>query len=1151
MYSLLTPLSRLPEIQETLSRLKQGGSATPVAISGLSGVHKAHFAAYLRAKSARPILILCPDELEAARMRADVSALAMEEAYLLRDRDFVFYPVETVSRQWEQERLPVLHRMLIGAAPIVVTTPDALIQRTLPPKILRENVLTLKPGTEIAPEILTEALLAAGYKQADIVEGVGQFARRGGIMDFFSPGEAEPVRVEFFGDEVDTLSSIDLQTHRRSAPLSAALLLPCMETLPHAAPGGLKGLIAAMRNHEDADRLRDTGYLAAIDRYLALIYPELTTALDYLPRKTIVITSESARLSERLKNLLWQQGQDLESLLESGALSTELAVLTEDAEGLWSALGSLDVLALDTFAPSSYPLRPHAILSVLAKQLPSFGASLETALSDVRQYSAGMAVILTQSERRVKILDEMLREHEHPALRADLGPEGEAPPEGTVALCVGSLSAGLEYPSLGFAILTEGQGAAAPRKKQGHSTVPKSNRQRLASYTDLSPGDLVVHEHHGIGRFVGIVAMVVDGLKRDYIKLAYAGTDSLYVPVTQLNLVSKYIGQHSDEPDGKGPRLNKLGGADWGKAKSKAKAAAKILAQGLIDLYAQRKRQEGTAFPADSDWQMAFEEKFEYQETEDQIRSVREIKADMESPYPMDRLLCGEVGFGKTEVALRAAMKCILGGKQAAILVPTTVLAQQHYLTALRRFAGYPVRVEMLSRFRSPTQVRETLKKLQLGQVDFIIGTHRLFQKDVRFKALGLLIVDEEQRFGVAHKERLKEMSRQIDVLTLTATPIPRTLNMALSGIRDMSTLDEAPQARYPVQTFVLEHDYNLLADAIRRELSRGGQVFYLHNRVESIHSVAARLSRMLEGVSIGVGHGKMKEEELSEVMRAMSEGEIQVLVCTTIIETGIDIPNANTLIIENADQLGLAQLHQIRGRVGRSNRHAYAYLTYKKGKALSEIATRRLGAIREFAEFGSGFKLAMRDLEIRGAGNVLGAEQSGHLMSVGYDMYLKLLEEAVLEEQGAPTATLECTADLPIAANIAQSYISHAGLRMDYYRRMAAIATEEEAQDIRDELIDRFGDLPDSVNALIRIARLRADAAPLGIRDISHKNNRLILKLAEPDFAKISRLCGVKDYKGKVLFSAGDDAALTVKTAAGADPLKDAETVVRVLASL
>ena len=634
--------------------------------------------------------------------------------------------------------------------------------------------------------------------------------------------------------------------------------------------------------------------------------------------------------------------------------------------------------------------------------------------------------------------------------------------------------------------------------------------------------------------------MPVDGVEKDYIKIDYAGGDCLYVPATALDQVSKYIGGGEDHEH---TRLDKLGGTEWAKQKSRAKKAAKDLAKGLIALYAQRQRAPGYAFSPDSPWQQEFEDAFPYAETDDQLRAIAEIKSDMEKSRPMDRLLCGDVGYGKTEVALRAVMKCILDGKQAAILVPTTVLAQQHYTTAMNRFQNFPVTVEVLSRFTSTKESKRILEDTRTGHVDLLIGTHKLLQKSMEFKDLGLLIIDEEQRFGVTHKERLKEMAKQVDVLTLSATPIPRTLNMALSGLRDMSTIEEPPADRQPVQTYVLEQDWAILEDAMRKELSRGGQVYYLHNRVETIDLTASRIQKLLgPEVRVVVGHGKMSESELSSVMQAMVDGEADILVCTTIIETGIDIPNANTLIIEDADHMGLAQLHQIRGRIGRSTRRAYAYLTYKRGKVLQETAAKRLAAIREFVEFGSGFRIAMRDLEIRGAGNLLGPEQSGYLMTVGYDLYLKLLEEAVLEEKGEEKQIeTECSADLTVNANIPERYIADSAQRMDLYRRIAAIRSNDDASDLLDEMMDRYGEAPKSVMALLDVALLRAAASRAGISDISQKGNVLKFTLSVFRPEALVAVCGQLKYKQRLVLAAGEVPALTLHLKPGSDVLETA----------
>ena len=758
----------------------------------------------------------------------------------------------------------------------------------------------------------------------------------------------------------------------------------------------------------------------------------------------------------------------------------------------------------------------------------------DCAMEDI---SADVAQVALQGPRSKEILLRLLEERGIPAV---LDLKGAAMPKpGELRITVGALSAGCEWPALKLAVLTEGQLTAPTQKKL--KLKKDSNRQKLQSYTDLSPGDLVVHTHHGIGRFAGIQRMPVDGVEKDYIKIDYAGGDCLYVPVTQLDLVSKYIGGGEDQER---TRLNKLGGTEWAKQKTKARKAAKDLAAGLTKLYAERQRRPGFAFSPDSPWQTEFEEAFPYAETGDQLQAIADIKKDMEQPRPMDRLLCGDVGYGKTEVALRAIMKCVLDGKQAAILVPTTVLAQQHYATACGRFKDFPVKIEVLSRFTTAKEQKRILEAARTGGLDLLIGTHKLLQKNMEFKDLGLLVIDEEQRFGVTHKEKLRERARQVDTLTLSATPIPRTLNMALSGIRDMSTIEEPPHDRQPVQTYVMEHEWPVIAEAIRRELSRGGQVYYLHNRVENIESTAGCLRQWLgEDAAIGIAHGKMAERELSSVMQQMADGEIQVLVCTTIIETGIDIPNVNTLIIEDADRLGLSQLHQIRGRIGRSARRAYAYLTYRPGKVLTEVAGKRLSAIREYVAFGSGFRIAMRDLEIRGAGNLLGPEQSGYLMSVGYDMYLRLLNDAVLEQQGrGKDIRPDCSADLATSAHIPERYVPSAHQRMDLYRRMAAIRTTEEASDLVDELTDRYGDPPKPVMALLDVALLRAAAADVFITDITQRAGVVAFTFdSRVDVPSLMAVCSMPGYRNRLRLSAGEPPRLRLHLAPGEDALSAA----------
>ena len=876
---------------------------------------------------------------------------------------------------------------------------------------------------------------------------------------------------------------------------------------------------------------------------MALIYKEFANAMSYIPQDAIIVVCGQGSLRRAARTRAEEMGLQLDSLLQGGLVAGELCDYVCQWEDFCEQLKEHTVVYLDAFGGSSYPEEnpPKVLLPMSAKQLPSYGGSLDTAVADLSHYQKMefSSLVLCGSRRRAEMLQEMLTAKGLSAFQCI--PLTTMPHPGQILLAEGTLPYGMEYPSIKLAVLTEGQliAKAAPRKKAKKETT---NRQKLNSFTDLTPGDLVVHENYGIGRFVAMEQLKVDGAIKDYVKIAYQGSDTLFVPATHLDMVSKYIGGGEDG----NVRLNKIGSDAWQKTKAKARKAAKDMAGELIQLYAARKRQPGFAFAADAPWQKEFEDNFPYPETDDQLRCIAEIKTDMESPTPMDRLLCGDVGFGKTEVALRAVMKAVMDGKQAAILVPTTVLAQQHYQTAISRFRGFPVNIEVLSRFQTPAAQKRTLQNLRAGQVDLIVGTHKLLQKSVEFKDLGLLIVDEEQRFGVTHKERLKEISKGVDVLTLSATPIPRTLNMALSGIRDMSTIEEPPADRYPVQTYVMEHSNAILDDAIRREIERGGQVYYLHNRVETIDQCASALKRRIPGLSVAVAHGKMSEEELGDVMHAMADGDIQVLVCTTIIETGLDIPNANTLIIENADRFGLSQLHQLRGRVGRSTRHAYAYFTYRPDKSLTEVAEKRLSAIRDFAEFGSGFKIAMRDLEIRGAGNLLGSEQSGHMMSVGYDMYLKLLDEAVLEERGEKPKEPDCTADLNVTANVDKDYVSRGEERMDLYRRMAAIRSQEDADDLLDEIIDRYGEPPKGVLNLVEIALLRANARKAGICDIKQKSSDILFTLTNLNFEAVSTLCAEADYKNRIQFVAtAKQPTLRLRLATGIDSLRQAKAFI------
>ena len=1167
MEKLLSALKTIPEFNTLLRTLGDGQSA---AVTGIGQINRSHMIAGLSKDQSRPMVIICQDDIAAKRLQEELKALGCDTAPILPSRELTLYDAAVVSRAWEQKRLRQLYDLAGGKTSLQIFTWESLSQRTMPPATLLQAAFRLEVGKEYPIDELLHRLTASGYSRCAMVEGPGQFAVRGGILDIFSPAADLPVRVEFFGDELDTMGYFDPDTQRRTENLDALVVLPVGETQPRLHEGGLDGLcsdlnrlIARQKRRKninetlistltkDLEKYENGLQNPASDRYMGLIYPEMATAMDYIPPESIIAICDQNNLRRAARTRSDEMGMQLDSLLQGGLLAGELCDYVCQWEDFCATLNGRTVAYFDSFGGTSYPedCPPKVLLPMVGKQLPGYGGNLDTAASDLAHYQKieFSSLVLCGTRRRAELLQEMLSSKGLSSFICI--PLTTMPKAGQILLTEGTLPYGMEYPDSKLAILSEGQliSKTAPKRKASKKTA--TNRQKLNSFTDLSPGDLVVHENYGIGRFIAMEQIRVDGAIKDYVKIAYQGSDTLFVPATQLDLVGKYIGGGGEDAN---VRLNKIGSDAWQKTKTKARKAAKDMAGELIKLYAARKRQEGFAFAADSPWQQEFEDNFPYPETDDQLRCIADIKHDMESPIPMDRLLCGDVGFGKTEVALRAVMKCIMDGKQAAILVPTTVLAQQHYQTAVSRFRGFPVNIDVLSRFRTPAQQKRTVANLKAGSVDLIIGTHKLLQKTLEYKDLGLLIIDEEQRFGVSHKERLKEISKGVDVLTLSATPIPRTLNMALSGIRDMSTLEEPPADRYPVQTFVMEHNNAIIDDAIRREVERGGQVYYLHNRVETIDQCASALTKRIPGLSVAVAHGQMGEDELGDVMHAMADGEIQVLVCTTIIETGLDIPNANTLIIENADRFGLSQLHQLRGRVGRSTRHAYAYFTYRPDKNLTEIAEKRLSAIRDFAEFGSGFKIAMRDLEIRGAGNLLGAEQSGHMMSVGYDMYLKLLDEAVLEERGEAPKTPDCTADLNVTANVDKDYVARGEERMDLYRRMAAIRCEDDANDLLDEIVDRYGEPPKGVLNLIDIALLRANARSVGVKDIKQKAGDVLFTLVNLDFDAISQLCSRAEYKNRLLFVAtAKEPTLRLKLASGADSLKQSKVFINHLKKL
>ncbi len=1119
--------------------LKNTKTGKSLCVSGLFPVAKANIINALCRAKKKTALCIASDEREAQTLCNDLCCMGLS-ALVYPVRDYVFLEeIGSRSHEYEHQRLKVLLRLLDGSCDAVIACVDAACQLTVPAQVLRDAVITFEEGKELPIDKAVRALTLLGYERFDAVDGSGQFSLRGGILDFFMPDSEYPVRAEFWGDEICDLSYFDLETQRRFRKAGAVRLSPSTEIIigDRAAladeitrrAGLLRGKAAAKARERltaEAERIRGGAVLANADKFINQIYDRPACLIDYLSRDSLLFVSEFGNVRERAKATDFQNAEQLKQGLQDGVLARgfdRFSLTTNECMERFTAHG---VIVLESFVHGSISIPLSEAVSFSAKQLSQWNGSYKQLTEDLRglHTPASGGVILAGTRKAANNLVESLRADGYPAELTDSLPRAE---KGRIFVMEGALSAGFELPAEKFYLISYGQAAYRPEKKRKR----KKEGQEIYSLSELSAGDYVVHSVHGIGVFSGIRKLETHGVTKDYIKIDYAKGDVLYVPVTQLDMVAKYIGAQENAR----VKLSRLGSGDWQKAKARVKTSVKDIAKELIALYSARMKAKGYAFSRDNEWQRDFEAKFEYEETPDQLTCVREIKRDMERTAPMDRLLCGDVGFGKTEVALRAAFKCVSDSKQCALLCPTTILAWQHYQTVCKRFEGYPVRVELLSRFRSAKQQKDILERLRRGEIDMVIGTHRLVQKDVVFRDLGLAIIDEEQRFGVQQKERFKELVKNIDVLTLSATPIPRTLNMAMSGLRDMSVLEEAPMNRQPVQTYVLEHDEAVVNEAIRRELRRGGQVFYLHNNVESISSAASRIHDAIPEARIAIGHGKMKEQELSEVWRQMLAQEVDVLVCTTIIETGVDLPNANTLIIENADCMGLSQLHQLRGRVGRSARRAYAYFTFRRSKVLSEIQQKRLEAIREFTEFGSGFKIAMRDLELRGAGNIMGAQQHGHMESVGYDMYLKLLGEAVSEEKGElpKNSDLDCLIDLSVDAHIPESYVESLTLRLDVYRRIADIRSVEDSEDVKDELWDRFGKIPKAVNGLIDIALIRNRAHALGVYEIRQNDSEVQLyvkELKSPTVADLLIALG-----GKATLNAGKKPYLGVKCPAGA----------------
>lgn len=1129
-------------------RILENINNTPMSVSGVTESAQSQLVCSLAEKCGGAALVLVYSDMEAKALCSDL-AFYTDKAVWFPSKEYVFYNIETSGRDNERKRLAALEALTEGDC-IVVASVDAVLQYTADRNAFEENRVIFEIGKRFDLEELAEKLAVMGYSRVDMVEGEGQFSIRGGLLDIFSPNTDSPVRIEFFDDETDSIRLFDVYSQRSTDKVECVNIIPVTEAIMQYEKKTeiVAELKKRMSNEKkskspseyyietlaaDIESFNERHYFPSIDKYVALIYGKIPTLADYFSDKSLVFVIDPKRISERGNSFEWEKGELIAELKQKEVIGKKSKEeFFANYNSFIQNISDKKIVAVDSLSHSKTDFDYKYLETFTTKTTVSFHGKIDYLYEDLERWQKDgyTSVILVSTRGRGENLSGVLNER---GINTRIVPDGGELTEGQTNIVRGSLGKGYEYPDIRTVVISDSEIFEQKRRRSKRNI---DNANRIKSYNDINENDYVVHAVHGIGRYMGTHKMSVGGITKDYLKIQYQGTDILYVPIEQLNMLYKYVGGDTERK----MKLNKLGGTDWTKTKQKVKKATDELARGLVKLYAERAKARGYSFSEDTPWQREFEDSFPYRETDDQLRSIEEVKKDMESIKPMDRLLCGDVGFGKTEIAIRAAFKAVCDSKQVAYLCPTTVLAMQHYETFLKRMENFPIRVEMLSRFRTAAQQKKIIKKLKTGEIDVIIGTHRILSKDLEFHDLGLLVVDEEQRFGVAHKERLKELKKDVDVLTMTATPIPRTLHMAMTNIRDMSVLTEPPENRYPVQTYVLEDNPEVVLNAIRNELSRGGQVFYLHNRVQGIYRTAEWIKSQFPEAEVAVGHGKMNEEELEGIMYDMVNGSIDILVCTTIIETGLDIPNANTIIIENADKMGLAQLYQLRGRVGRSNRTAYAYLTYRRDSILSDVASKRLRAAKEFTEFGSGFKIAMRDLEIRGAGNILGAEQHGHMESVGYDMYCKILQESVDEAQGTEKkADNGVSIDISINAYLPEKYIENDNQRIDIYKKIAAIESENDKFEIEDELIDRYGDIPRAVQNIIDVSALKIKARECGVYEISQRGECFEVKFHSGTITANTIFELDKMYPKRIKVSASEKPVITFKAAEGINPLK------------
>ncbi len=1174
---LFSPLCGLPAFQTLLGNLAQGGVHEAY---GIDDSQRNHVLAALQRELGKLLILVTPNDLTAQRMVEDLSLLLGGKVMLFPAREVSFLRTAASSREITMRRIEALGAALMGELRALIVPADALMHRLMPRERFGQSVITLESGQRLDPNELMKQLIAAGYERQDVAEARGQCALRGGILDVFPVGETGAIRVEFFDDEVDSLRDFDVMTQRSTAKRDVATIYPASELLlteDEASLAAERLQVAleqarSFRKHARVDRQKELeraynlmpseDFWGLVDEetegakpeeqrpsqimrtqlgrnfayrldalksghafdgavmLMPILLERTATLLDYFD-DPLVVLDQSERLRERMDNRMLEFQELFKVALGQDEAMPQQAELLITFDQLLPALDHRQLLLTHPFARTEQDFKPKSLVAFDGVGAAAYQGSLHELTRDLQRWmeDGWRVALLSGGVARGGRLNKTLFEMGVSAEFFEQPPEELTP--GEPIILPQGLTRGFLYPGVKFAILTEGDVFGASKAK---SHAKAMSGEKIAAFTDLNVGDYVVHESHGIGRYMGTVRLSSEGTLRDFLHIQYLGSDKLYVPTDQLDRVQKYIGS-----EGEPPKMNRLSGGEWQRQKAKVKSSIREIAGELVKLYAARTSSIGHAFSPDTPWQREFEDRFDFEETQDQILAIEDIKRDMESDRVMDRLLCGDVGYGKTEVALRAIFKCVMDGRQAALLAPTTILVQQHLNTMKRRFDGLPVRVASLSRFSTPGEQKQALESLKSGELDVVVGTHRLLGKDVQFKSLGLLVVDEEQRFGVKHKEAIKQMKANIDVLTLSATPIPRTLHMSMVGIRDMSLLQTPPEERYPVQTYVLEYQDGLVRDAILREMAREGQVYVLYNRVQSIDMMYERLKRLVPEARIAIGHGQMREQMLEDVMLDFYEGKYDVLLCTTIIEAGLDVPSANTLIVCDADRFGLSQLYQLRGRVGRSNRLAYAYLTVNPRKVLTDTADKRLSAIREFTEFGSGFRVAMRDLEIRGTGNLLGAEQSGHMASVGYDLYVKMIEESVRELRGdVSKGDIQTKVELKIDAYLPTEYVTSDLMRMEMYKKIASIEDRAAREDLLEELIDRFGDPTRPVMNLIDIAHLKSLCQKIGIDSVTQRANQLALRFSPAADLDVMRLIdALKPFEKHVRLSAGKESAL------------------------